>query len=106
MGAAMDDPQELLNLAEDVVQLARRHGATDADVLVSTGTEFEVTVRQGEVERLQEAGSRALGLRVFVDGRQAITYTSDFARPALEALAQQTVDLARITDVDPANGLP
>jgi PmbA protein len=102
----MDDPQELLNLAEDVVQLARRHGATDADVLVSTGTEFEVTVRRGEIERLLEAGSRALGLRVFVDGRPAITYTSDFSRQALDALAQQTVDLARITDSDPANGLP
>jgi PmbA protein len=102
----MDDPQELLNLAEDVVQLARRHGATDADVFVSAATEFEVTVRQGAVERLLEAGTRALGLRVFVDGRPAITYTSDFSRPALDALAQQTVDLARITDPDPANGLP
>jgi PmbA protein len=102
----MDNPQELLNLAEDVVQLAKRHGATDADVLISAATEFEVTVRRGDVERLLEAGTRALGLRVFVDGRHAITYTSDFSRPVLNALAQQTADLARITDPDPANGLP
>ncbi len=102
----MDDTTQLLNLAEDVVQLAKRHGATDADVLVATGTEFEVTVRKGEIDKLLEAGSRALGLRVLVDGRSAISYTSDFSRDALQALAAQTVDLARITDPDPANGLP
>ncbi len=102
----MDDTTQLLNLAEDVVQLAKRHGATDADVLVATGTEFEVTVRKGEIEKLLEAGSRSLGLRVLVDGRSAITYTSDFSRDALQSLVEQTVDLARITDPDPANGLP
>src|SRR4051812_41779036 len=102
----MDDPTQLLNLAEDVVQLAKQHGATDADVVVSAGTEFEVTVRKGEIEKLLEAGSRALGLRVLIDGRSAISYTSDFSRDALDTLASQTVDLARITDPDSASGLP
>src|SRR5207244_1063773 len=95
-----------LSLAEDVVQLAKRCGADDADALVAAGTEFEVTVRKGEIDRLLEAGSKALGLRVFVGGRSAITYTSDFSRDALAQLAQDAADLARITDVDTAAGLP
>src|SRR3954465_7401926 len=102
----MDDPQDYLNLATDGVQLAKRSGADDADVLVATGTEFEVTVRMGEIDKLLEAGSKALGLRVFVGGRPAISYTSDFSREALEKLAADTVDLAGITDSDPAGGLP
>lgn len=102
----MDDIQTYLNLAEDVVRLARRHGADDADVLVRAGTEFEVTVRDGEIDRLLEAGSKALGLRVFVGGRPAISYTSDFSRHALDRLAQDAVELAAITDPDPAGGLP
>jgi PmbA protein len=102
----MDDPTQFLNLAEDIVQMAKRHGASDADALISAGTEFEVSVRKGEIEKLLEAGSRALGLRVLLDGRSAIGYTSDFSRDALDALAAQTVELARITDPDPASGLP
>ena len=47
----MAESEQYLNLAEDVVRLARQHGADEADVLVSTGTEFEVTVRQGEIGR-------------------------------------------------------
>ncbi|MPZ15176.1 MAG: TldD/PmbA family protein [Chloroflexi bacterium] len=102
----MDDTERSLNLAEDVVRLAKKHGADDADVLVAAGTEFEVTVRQGQIDRLIEAGSKALGLRVFVGGRPAISYTSDFARTVLDQLAQDTVERAAITDSDPAAGLP
>jgi PmbA protein len=102
----LKDPDYYLNLAEDVVRRAKAHGADDADVLVAAATEFESTVRQGEIERLIEASSRALGLRVFVGGRPAITYTSDFSIDALDRLAEETVQLARITDPDPAAGLP
>lgn len=105
-GAEGLNEQECLNLAEDVVRLAKQHGADDADVLAAAGTEFEVTVRRGEIERLVEAGSKALGLRVFVNGRPATGYTSDLSRDALDKLARETVELASITDVDPASGLP
>jgi PmbA protein len=101
-----DELQRYLTIAEDVVKLAKQAGADDADVLLSTGTEFECTVRKGEIDKLMEAGSKALGLRVFVGGRPAITYTSDFSKEALTALAHDTVELAAITDVDPAGGLP
>ena len=39
-------------------------GADDAEVLVRDGTELTAKVRLGEPELVQEAGSRALGLRV------------------------------------------
>ena len=102
----MTEPEDYLSLAEDVARRAKARGADDADVLIAAATEFESTVREGQVERLMEASSRALGLRVFVGGRPAITYTSDFASDVLDRLAEETVELARITDPDPAAGLP
>ena len=42
-----------------------------AQILVAEGTEFSVTVRKGDVETLKEAGSKGLGLRVFVGKRTA-----------------------------------
>lgn len=97
---------DLLALAHDVLDQAKGTGADDADVLLLEGTDFSVTVRKGEVETLTDAGSRGLGLRVFVGRRTASVYTSDFSGPALRALVQTSVDLARATGEDAAAGLP
>jgi PmbA protein len=94
------------DLAAHLVSRARARGADAADVLVAEGTDFSVTVRKGEVETLKDAGSKALGIRVFVGKRTASTYTSDFSSAALEALVGDTVAMARVTGHDPAAGLP
>jgi PmbA protein len=94
------------DLATELLKTARAAGADDADVLVAEGTEFSATVRQGEVETLTEAGSKALGVRVFVGKRTASTHTSDFSWPTLRRLVEETVGMARATGEDPAAGLP
>lgn len=94
------------DLASDVLKMARSAGADAADLLVAEGTEFSVTVRRGEVETLKEAGSKGLGIRVFVGKRTASSYTSDFSRPALQRLVEETVGMARVTGEDTAAGLP
>jgi predicted Zn-dependent protease len=43
-----------LEIAGDVVRMARSAGADEADVLISSGREFEVTIRQGKIEVLKE----------------------------------------------------
>jgi PmbA protein len=94
------------NLAADLLASARGQGADAADILIGEGTDFSVTVRKGEVETLKEAGSKALGLRVFVGKRTATSYTSDFSASALADLVHDTVAMARVTSEDPAAGLP
>ena len=64
------------------------------------GSELTAKVRLGEPELVQEAGSRALGIRVLKGGRRATTYTSDLRRDALEALCAETVALALLADPD------
>lgn len=94
------------DLASDVLARARAAGADAADVLVTQGTDFSITVRKGQVETLKEAGSKALGLRVFVGRRTASSYTSDFSPGSLQALVSEAVAIARATGEDPAAGLP
>jgi PmbA protein len=96
---------DLRDLASDLMQRARGGGADAADVIVSEGRDFSVTVRLGEVETLEQAGSKALGLRVFVGQRTALSYTSDFSPAALAALVDETVAMARVTGEDAAAGL-
>jgi PmbA protein len=92
--------KELRDLAQLAVELAKKAGADDAEVLVRAGTELTAKVRLGEPELVQEAGSRALGLRVLRGGRRAVTSTSDLRREALEALCAETVTLADLAEPD------
>jgi PmbA protein len=97
---------DLKRLASDVLACALKAGATDAEAVVYEGDEFSTRVRLGQVETLKESGSRAVGLRVFIDHRTASTSSSDFAPESIERLVDGAVTLARITSEDPFAGLP
>ena len=97
---------DLKSLAAEVIARAKAAGATDAEAMVSEGDEFSVNVRMGEVETLQESGSRGLGLRVFVGQRSASSSTSDLTEGGIEQLVAGAMALARVTEEDTFAGLP
>jgi len=97
---------DLESLTADVVALAMKAGASDAEAVVREGDEFSVNVRMGEVETLKESGSRGLGLRVFLGTRSASTSTSDFTADGIRQLVEGAVALAKVTEEDPFTGLP
>jgi PmbA protein len=97
---------DLREVAGEVVARAIKGGASSADSIVREGTEFSTLVRLGQVETLKEAGSRGLGLRVFLGHRTASTYSSDFTPEGIERLVKGALELARVTSEDPYAGLP
>src|SRR5258708_5820442 len=96
---------DLESLAADVVALAMKAGASDAEAVVREGDEFSVTVRMGQVETLQESGSRGIGVRVFLGKKSASTSTSDLTADGIRELVNGAVALAHITEEDPSSGL-
>lgn len=98
--------QELSEIASRVAKLASAKGAGDAEVIIRDGSELTAKVRMGEPELIQEAGSRAVGLRVFCDRKSAITYTSDLRPEALERWVEGTIALAQLSEPDELNTLP
>src|SRR5208337_3822639 len=97
---------DLESLAADVVALAMKAGASDAEAVAREGDEFSVNVRMGQVETLQESGSRGLGLRVFLGTRSASASTSDLTPDGIHQLVQGALALAKVTEEDPFSGLP
>src|SRR5208283_3780508 len=98
--------QQLEQIAVDLVNRAISAGATAADVTVHEADEFSTALRLGQIEKLKEAASKALGLRVFRGVRSASSFSSDFSAPSLERLVARTLAMARVTSEDPASGLP
>jgi PmbA protein len=97
---------DLETMAADVVALAMKAGASDAEAVVREGDEFSVTVRMGEVETLKESGSRGLGLRVFMGKRTGSASTSDLTPDGIRQVVEGAVALAKITEEDPFMSLP
>src|SRR5215831_9555768 len=97
---------DLRSLAADVVKMAVRAGASDAEVVIREGDEFSVNVRMGQVETLKESGSRALGLRVYQGKRTASASTSDLTVDGIRQLVDGAMALAKVTEEDPFAGLP
>ena len=96
----------LEEVAAEVVKRAMSLGASDAECTAAEGAEFSVSVRKGEVEKLKEAGSKAIGLRVLMGQKQGSAYTSDLSKEGLEQMVRAAVELAQITSEDPHAGLP
>ena len=96
---------DLQQLAQHVVDLAVRNGATAADCVIREGREFSTTIRCGEIEQLKEAQAKALGLRVFLGCRSAGSYTSDFSSQGIEQLVSRALAAARVTSEDSYAGL-
>jgi PmbA protein len=93
-------------LARQVIESAMKAGASAAEVLVQEGTEFSASVRLREVERLRQASSHRLGMRIFSGTRAAVFATSDFSSRTLERAVRETLTMAGAAGEDPAAGLP
>ncbi len=98
--------EDLRSIASDIVERARQLGADEADAYISSGVESTVSVRKQEIEKLFEAGSRSVSIRVIKQKRTAVCNTSDLTPKALDEMVRTAVELASISEPDEFAGLP
>lgn len=100
------DKNELIGLAEKLVTYAKNKGADEVEVSLGQGTEFSVDVRNGDIEKLVEAGSKSLSIRLLKDQKTAAVSSSDFDQDTLHRLIDNAVKRAEYSSSDPFAGLP
>ena len=96
----------MIDLLTDVLEQAKRRGATAADAFVVADQAFSAQVRLGQVDTVKHAREQHVALRVFVGHSVASASTSDLSRESLDRLVNEAVSLARITAPDDLAGLP
>lgn len=94
-----------LNLAQSVVDQAARDGV-EAEAYIAVGSETNIQVRDGNVEKLSYAGSKGLGVRVIKAGQMGYAFTSDFSDESVKKTVEMAVTLAEIADPDEHRRLP
>ncbi len=70
---------DLEQVARRAVEAAQSAGADDAEAWVEEAVTRQIRVYEEQVESLTDAGSRGIGLRVFLDGRSGYAYGTDMS---------------------------
>lgn len=96
-------PEETVRKA---VESAKRQGARSAEAFAEVRRSASVKVREGEVESLEDATSKGVGLRVISGGRMGFSFTSEFSTSAVADLVGSAMAVARAASPDPRNVLP
>jgi PmbA protein len=96
----------LRQLAQDMLQYAKKQGATACSAEVSDGFGQAVTVRQGEVETIEYNRDKGIGISVYLGQHRGNASTSDFSPQAVRDTVDAALSIARHTASDDCAGLP
>src|SRR5688500_17122522 len=95
---------ELLQLGDRIVGMAKKGGATVAECLLRSGAELSAKVRLGKPELVEEAAHRSAGLRVMKGKQVATTSTSDLTEGGIQRFVSDALELVELSQEDPFAG--
>lgn len=92
-------------LLTELMEMAKKQGATQAEASISHDIGFSVTVRNQEVETIEHNRNKSLGINVYFGHKKGSASTSDFSLQAIKSTLDAASHIARFTTEDPFNGL-
>ncbi len=96
---------ELEEITQQILDEARRQGATAAEAESSVEDGYSTTVRMGEVETIEHHRDRGMGVTVYFEQRKGTASSSDFSTASIRSAVRAACDIARYTEEDSYAGL-
>jgi PmbA protein len=106
MAKTTGSTENMLNIAEECVAMAKKAGANDASARTYRVRDVSLEWRDGKVEKITESTTRGVSLQLYVDGRYAAVSTSDLRPEALKTFIDDSIVVARQLAADPFRALP
>jgi PmbA protein len=97
--------QQLEELVEELLDEAKRQGASAAEAVVSSDAGLSLNVRLGETETLEYTRDNALGVTVYFGQRKGSASTNDLSRSAVTETVRAACNFAKYTSEDGCAGL-
>lgn len=94
------------DLAQRVLEMARKKGVGQGEVYLLDSEEYTVEVADNKVENLKLAQETGLGLRVLMGGRLGYSFTTDLSPAALAKGVEMAIHNAGFSQEDPDWELP
>lgn len=98
--------REVLEVAINAVEIARKSGADEAEGTVSHTRRFHVEARELQLTKLEQSQGRTLSMRLIAGGRRVSFGTSDVSRETVERMVANALEQAKEVTPDALAGLP
>lgn len=95
----------LQQIARDILEHAKKGGATACETNISDGFGQTVTVRQNAVETIEYNRDKSLSVTVYIGQKRGNASTSDFSPQAISDTVAAALSIARYTADDDCAGL-
>jgi len=89
----------------EVLEHAKKLGATGAEAAMSSTSGLSVSTRMGEVETIVFNQDGGLGISVYVGNHKGSASTADLNPKTLRTVVEKAIDIAKFTSDDPHNGV-
>jgi PmbA protein len=97
-------PASDVRFADELLQIALREGADEAEVYVRSSKYLNVEVKDRQVDTLERSDSIGYSVRVFKDRRLGFSYSTNPAD--IHSVARNAVEVSQFTEPDEYSGLP
>ena len=106
----MKDPiyqhiSEVKDAVSEVLEHAKKLGATAAEAAMSSTSGLSVSTRMGEVETIEFNQDGGLGISVYMGNNKGSASTADLNPKTLRTVVEKAIDIAKFTSDDPFNGI-
>ena len=106
----MKDPiyqhiSQVKDAVSEVLEHAKKLGATAAEAAMSSTSGLSVSTRMGEVETIEFDQDGGLGISVYVGNNKGSASTADLNPKTLRTVVEKAIDIAKFTYDDPFNGI-
>lgn len=98
--------QELIDFANEALSYAKKIGASDAYVSVSTSKGISINLREGEIETLEFDHDNTLDIEVYHGKKKASASTSSLQKKDMYTTVEAAFNIAKNLEEDLAYGLP
>ena len=96
---------DLLSLAGEAVGHARKLGADAVHAIAADGRSTEISIREREIEKVEQAEARDISLKVYAGKSSATISGSVLTQEAIHRLAENALAMAKLAPPDPFAGL-
>ncbi len=97
--------QELIDIIDYVLKLAKKKGASEAEADIGTGIGLNANVRKGEIDKMEFERDKGLSVTIYMKGQKGNASTSDFSRDTLDQTVEAAFNIATYASQDPFAGL-
>ncbi|MCC9663209.1 metalloprotease PmbA [Pseudoalteromonas sp. MB41] len=106
----MKDPiyqhiSQVKDAVSEVLEHAKKLGATAAEAAMSSTSGLSVSTRMGEVETIEFNQDGGLDISVYVGNNKGSASTADLNPKTLRTVVEKAIDIAKFTSDDPFNGI-